>query len=208
MNLMTIIERQFRRPSGLLGRLVGLFMSRSNKQIVESALQLLKLQPSDQVLEVGFGPGHGIRRASKTAAFVAGVDFSETMLAVASRRNRSAIRDGRVELRKADAAKLPYDSNSFDKLFSVNTVYFFSDPSVPVREMCRVLKPGGILVFSFYSETELGQRGVASSGPVFHVYPTDLIVSLVAGSGCANVAARTDEQTGFVHVLACKSAAS
>jgi SAM-dependent methyltransferase len=86
------LAQQFRRPTGFLGRLAG-FLFRINREGIEWTISLIEVQPADHVLEIGFGPGHGIQQVARiaTQGRVAGVDFSETMLRQASRRNAAAI---------------------------------------------------------------------------------------------------------------------
>jgi ubiquinone/menaquinone biosynthesis C-methylase UbiE len=78
---------------------------RRNRWVVS----LLDVQPSDRVLEVGFGPGLAIAGLSALTpnGMVFGVDHSEVMLRVARRRNAAAVRAGRVVLRLAEADALP-----------------------------------------------------------------------------------------------------
>ena len=69
------------------------------------------------MLEIGFGPGADSRRASQQAAFVAGVDHSDVMVKQASKRNASAIREGRVELHARLApADCRFRKAHFDKV--------------------------------------------------------------------------------------------
>src|SRR2546429_9358683 len=62
-----ILMRMFGRPTGLLGRLGGIIMARTNQKVAAWAIDLLGVNPSDRVLEVGFGPGVGIQRLAKAA---------------------------------------------------------------------------------------------------------------------------------------------
>ena len=90
------ISAQFGQPTGLLGHLVGYALAFKNRERNERVAARLDLKPNERALEIGFGAGTDIGRASRTAAFVAGVDHSEAMVQRASQRNRDAIRDARV----------------------------------------------------------------------------------------------------------------
>ena len=96
-------RKQFAKPEGALGWVAGQMMARSNRDRSEFVLALLDFQPKDQVLEIGFGPGADLRRASDMAGFVAGVDHSSLMVKQASQRNAAAIRAGKVKLELAPA---------------------------------------------------------------------------------------------------------
>ena len=140
---------QFGRPSGLLGRLAGFFMSRvdaDDRWIVE----LLDVQPRDRVLEIGFGPGVavGLIAERATAGLVAGVDPSEVMVRQAVRRNRAAVRQGRAELRPGTVVELPYPDAHFTKACAIHSLYFWPSVEGGLRELHRVLAPGGRLVLA------------------------------------------------------------
>src|SRR5262245_47145454 len=126
---MSFLVSQFGHPSGLLGRLVGTIMAYENRERNQWAVALLDIQPTDHVLEVGFGPGLAIQEAARLAAkgVVAGVDASEIMLGQARRRNAAAVRAGRVDLRLGSAEALPFPDGAFDKAFVVNSVHHWPD---------------------------------------------------------------------------------
>ena len=139
------LQAQYERPQGLLGWLVGWVLTVENREVIEWAVRKLDLQPGDQVLEIGYGPGLGIERAARKAAYVAGVDISEVMLSEASQRNAPGISSGQIDLRQADAAQLPFAASSFDKVFTINTFHLWPDTLAGLAEARRVLKPGGTL---------------------------------------------------------------
>jgi ubiquinone/menaquinone biosynthesis C-methylase UbiE len=85
---------------------------------------LLEIEPSDSVLEVGFGPGVVIQRLSNlaSAGHVAGIDPSREMVEQARGRNDTAIRSGRVDLRHSSVENLPFDDDSFAKALAINSM--------------------------------------------------------------------------------------
>jgi ubiquinone/menaquinone biosynthesis C-methylase UbiE len=111
-----------------------------NRSQLERALEKMALQPDDRVLEIGFGSGAGIQLVAKQAAYVAGVEISETMLRQASRRNRQAIAAGTVELKTGSADRIPFDDEPFTHVFSINSIYFWPDVPAALAEIRRVLK--------------------------------------------------------------------
>ncbi len=136
-------RRQFVKPTGPLGWVAGRLMAMRNGDRSIWVFSLLDLKPADRVLEIGFGPGRDIARANRSAAFVAGVDHSEVMLKQATRHNRAAIQEGRVEIRLGSAAQLPYPDGQFDKVFAINCAQFWKDSVKTLIEVRRVTKPGG-----------------------------------------------------------------
>jgi|SRR5215469_15799823 len=145
--MMKVLDAAFAHPQGLLGRLGGAIMARSTVERNEWTLSLLDIGPDDRILEVGCGPGALIQALSAraTAGSVVGVDLSSTMLRQAAKRNAQAIREGRVRLEAGSATALPFEEASFDKALSANSLPFWPDQEAGVRQMRRVLRPGGVI---------------------------------------------------------------
>jgi ubiquinone/menaquinone biosynthesis C-methylase UbiE len=141
-------RNQFAKPSGTMGWIAGHLMAMKNGHRSTWVFSLLDLKPTDRVLEIGFGSGTDIARASRAAAFVAGVDHSEVMVRMACSRNAQAINEKRVELKLGSAAQLPYPENHFDRVYAINAAQFWKDSVKTLMEVSRVLKPGGWVVLA------------------------------------------------------------
>jgi ubiquinone/menaquinone biosynthesis C-methylase UbiE len=141
---------QASKPRGILGRLFGRVMAFMNEGINQKTVALLRVQSTDQVLEIGFGSGTAIKKIASVTreGFVAGIDVSEGMVAQAQARNRQEVLQGRVELQQASASEIPYPDRRFDKACAMNTFQFWSRPAEDLKEVCRVLKPGGLFILS------------------------------------------------------------
>ena len=183
MGLWHSIARQFRQPSGFFGRLAGVLF-RINREGIDWTIDQLEIQPTNHVLEIGFGPGHGIQQVAKIAVQgrVSGVDFSETMLQQALRRNAEAIATGQVELQLSDASTLPYPDNRFHKVFATNVVYFWKDPLANLQEIRRVMKPGGRLALYVIAKEDLLKFKVTQTG-VYQLYTGDELAGLLTQAG-------------------------
>ncbi len=142
------LGRQLATPEGRGGRLIGRLMVWLNRAPNRHAIDELAPRPGESILEVGFGPGDGLREILRCApgCRLAGIDRSAPMLAMATRRNRRALADGRLDLRIGSTERLPWPDASFDAILAVNVAYFFDETGLAMRELARVLKPGGRLV--------------------------------------------------------------
>ncbi len=144
-----LLRAQFGQPTGLLGNVAGRIMActPSNRDRIHWTISLLDVKPHDRVLEIGFGPGVAIELVSKiaTGGFVAGIDHSEAMVRQASKRNAKAIGCGRVVLRVGSASNPPVFDELFDKIFTINSFHFWSNPVECLKELRKLLKPGGLI---------------------------------------------------------------
>ena len=144
---MSLLEDMFAHPRGLPGRLGGLIMARLSGSRNAWILSQLAIQPGERILEVGFGPGAAISALANMLqdGSIVGVDNSSLMLCTAAKRNARAIRAGRVQLYNGSALALPCEDASFDRAFSINSVQIWPDSLAGIKEMQRILKPGGLL---------------------------------------------------------------
>ena len=107
------------------------------------ALRLAAVGAGTRVLDVACGPGTLTLLAAEAGARVDALDFSPEMIALL--RQRAA---ANVEPRIGDGQNLPYGDASFDAAFSMFGLIFFPDPPRGLRELRRVLVPGGRAVIS------------------------------------------------------------
>jgi ubiquinone/menaquinone biosynthesis C-methylase UbiE len=108
----------------------------------------LDLRPEDELLDVGCGSATLFVDHAGHVRFVAGLDVSELQLEVARRRLAERIAAGTAEIVRGDADHLPWEDGRFSVATSVNAVKFFPDPLGALREMHRVLRPGGRMVIT------------------------------------------------------------
>jgi SAM-dependent methyltransferase len=107
------------------------------------ALALAALAPGARVVDVAAGPGTLSLMAAAAGAEVSAIDLSENMAAAFRARAAAAGLDGRIDVRVGDGQRLPFDSGAYDAAFSMFGLMFFPDRLAGMREMRRVLRPGG-----------------------------------------------------------------
>jgi arsenite methyltransferase len=158
VGLARLIARQLGRPSRATARLLNLANRRGN----ERAVELLEVSSDQRALDVGFGGGIALARLAERVASVVGVDPSPAAVRAARERFARAIEQGRVQIEEASVAALPFEDASFDRVLTVHTIYFWPDPERGLREIVRVLRPGGRLVLA--TDTKGPPSAVARHG--------------------------------------------
>jgi SAM-dependent methyltransferase len=177
MSLIASVYRQFHQPTGIPGRVVGWIMANRPSNIERSrwTVDLLSLQPTDHVLEIGFGPGLAIQLVARLVprGRVVDIDHSALMVRQARRRNRAAIETGLVDLRVGGLDLLPRLGATFDTVFSVNVLQFLRDRSEALLRIRAVLKPHGL----FATTVQPRQRGAIAADA--HAFGHDLSKELI-----------------------------
>jgi len=140
--------RQVRKPSGPLGKRVVHAMNLSHATMTDWALQQVSVPTKATVLDVGCGGGRTIARLAVLAreGKVFGLDYSAASVAVSRETNATEIANGRVQIEQGSVAALPFADRTFDIVTAVETHYYWPDLPANVREVLRVLKPGGTFV--------------------------------------------------------------
>ncbi|WP_068161571.1 class I SAM-dependent methyltransferase [Rhodococcus phenolicus] len=139
-----VLEANFLKPVGLPGKVVGHLMSVQHRSLTGWALDTIGIPPAASVLDVGCGSGMALGMVSRrTSGRLMGVDYSDVMVAQTLRRNRAAVQATRLRAANGTADRLPCDDNSFDVALAIETVYFWPDLAAGLREVHRVLRPGG-----------------------------------------------------------------
>ena len=141
-------QTQWQKPAGLFGRLTLWRMNKSHSKLTDWGLAHVTVEPRFTVLDIGCGGGRTVAKLAAMAAQgkVHGIDYSQASVAASRRHNARAIGDGRVEIHLADVGRLPFPDNTFDLVTGVETHFWWPDIAAGVREIRRVLKPGGTLI--------------------------------------------------------------
>jgi len=142
------LAKHTRKPRGKIGKLVGEYMGKIHKEVTEWGLSKIKINPNNLILDVGFGAGYNINNIAKNLenGKIYGIDYSEAMVDLAKEINRKYIESGLVEIKNGSVSSLPFLENMFDLVMGVETVNFWSDIINDLKEVRRVLKPGGTLL--------------------------------------------------------------
>ena len=182
------LSSQLRQPSGLFGKMMMRdFFNEHNEKMNLFAIEQLDIQATDKVFDIGFGGGVTIEQMLKIVdtGKIYGVDFSEVMVEQAKQKFKDSIEAGKVSIEFADVQKLPFDDNIFDKICTVNTIYFWADPLASLREIKRVMKSGGRLVIGIRSADKMKDFPVTQYN--FRLYEPEAIKDLLIGAGFSSI---------------------
>ncbi len=195
MPMSEYVAHQASRPHGLLGEIIGRVMHIKTGDMNRTGLELLCVEATDVVLEIGFGNGRTVFEIAElaTSGLVAGVDPSEVMVRLATRLNRRHIRKGKVALHLGEAKNIPYGDGKFNKVIAVSTIYFWKNPIDELREIRRVITDNGLFVMEFRPKDDIH---VVEHFPasVYSLRTNEEIRELLAHSGFRDIDIQTSEE--------------
>jgi ubiquinone/menaquinone biosynthesis C-methylase UbiE len=173
------IGAQLRMPDGAKGLEIAESMNENNRGMIENTVRSLQIQKGDVILEIGPGNADHVREMVPRGIEYHGVDIAPTMVEDA-RRRLGSITDPKIEFHLYEGSILPFADKTFDRIFTVNTIYFWKEPAAFLQEIHRVLRPGGTAAITF------AQRSFMEKLPFtkwhFTFYDTEKLRQLVAGS--------------------------
>ncbi len=139
---------QFKRPTGLRGRLIAVLMNRNHKPLTLWGLSNVVIAPDYVILDVGCGGGKTVNRLAQRTSQgkVFGIDYSADMVKYSKKVNKQLIAQNRVEIIESSVEKTGFPDNFFDLVTAVETYYFWPNLPVAMSEIRRVLKPDGKLL--------------------------------------------------------------
>jgi ubiquinone/menaquinone biosynthesis C-methylase UbiE len=205
---------QCQNPTGWLGRLVLRNMNSRHAKVTDWGLSQTTIGKQDIILDVGCGGGKAVSKlaAIATQGKVYGIDHSAASVAAAMRTNRQWIDIARVEIREASVSQLPFSDGAFDVVTAVETHFWWPALPTDLREVLRVLKPGGrlIIIAEVY-------KGAASAPKVIEIYSQKTGMALLSveehrelltDAGYSDVQIITEPNKGWIFCMGSKAPVS
>lgn len=143
-------------PRGLAGRMIAWLMPLGHGSIYKAVSEVANLQPQDDLVEIACGSGHFIKNYASNVRSVAGIDLSELVVKLATNKNRKRIASGTAEFKHGEASKLPWKDSRFSVAITMGSFIGFPKPLESLKEMYRVLRPGGRAIVSIEWNAEDG----------------------------------------------------
>lgn len=193
MSKSEAIARQSAHPRGWLGHIVARVMALDTAAVNRRVLRALEPKPGERVCELGCGHGRALRRLARAVApgEAVGIDPSSVMRDVAARHLRREIAAGSARIAAGDSGRIPEPDGAFDKLFSVHTLYFWPDLDAGLREVHRVLRPGGAVLLAFHS-SENAALAAKLPASVYTLRAGDAVADAARRAGFSDVSVTVD----------------
>jgi ubiquinone/menaquinone biosynthesis C-methylase UbiE len=146
--LMVYVINQVKKPTRWVGRIFAWIMNMSHSSLTDWGLEHVQIKEDFVILDVGCGGGRTIEKLAAMApnGTVFGVDYAAGSVAASRAKNAELINAGRVDIHQALVSALPFPDIRFDLVTAVETQYYWPDLVNDMREILRVLKPGGKLI--------------------------------------------------------------
>ena len=182
------IAAQLRKPEGEKGKEIAQLMNEGNQAMNLHSLAVLNPQANESILEIGMGNGHFVKNIvnlDKEISYM-GCDYSKHMVEEAKKVNEKLMKHKSVDFVEANISCLPFEDETFDKVLTINTFYFWEDHISVLKELKRVLKKEGSLVLAVRPKHNLKEFPVTQYN--FSLVENEEILELLKACGFNRIA--------------------
>jgi len=189
------LASQLSCPKDTFGIEVANNMHESNIRMTRSAITALQITDGDLILEIGHGNCKHLpeilEKAQHTSYY--GLEISELMQKHAAEINNLATQANRASFHLYNGQQIPFPANTFSKILTVNTIYFWETPTQFIKEIYRVMKPEGLLAISFADKNFMESLPFTAYG--FDLYSKERIYALaeIAGFKINEISSTTEK---------------
>lgn len=191
------------RPTGTAGEEMLSRMNESHYAVTGWALDFFEFSGNENVLDLGCGGGETLRRMSEKIndGHLTGVDYSSVSVKMSSEHNNKSISCGKMDIVEASVENLPFADDSFDKIITVESFYFWNNPQEDLKEVYRVLAENGtfLIVADIYGGAELSENETENIRKynLFNPSP-DEFENLLENAGFRDVKIHTKNGTNWI----------
>lgn len=174
------LAQQLSQPNGDLGIQVANTMNETNITMTLNAISHLNVDQDSRILEIGHGNARHLPDLFNNYKPIKyfGLEVSELMYAEAKIINEKYISQNKAEFHLYDGHAIPFEDDNFDRIFTVNTIYFWDDPMLFINEIYRVLKPNGKVCICFVHKESMKTLPFTKWG--FEFYDQKRIENLIS----------------------------
>jgi SAM-dependent methyltransferase len=136
---------------------------------IEWAVEVLSIQPEENILEIGCGHGHAVDLICKqlSTGKIVGIDRSAKAIRAAEANNQGCISAGKAELLNIDIASLKLQ-DIFDKIFAINVNIFWTGPKGEIAKLSTLMN-GNSRLYLFYEPPSLSQLDKVLTNATWHL---------------------------------------
>lgn len=189
------LAAQLRQPKGSKGIEVADLMNDINIAMTHHAIENLNISDNDKIMELGHGNckhlSHLLNQKSNLTYY--GLELSELMYKEAERINQHFIKNKQAHFFHYNSLEIPFSNNYFNKIFTVNTIYFWSNPKHLLDELFRILKPNGTLCITFVQKEFMQQLPFTAYG--FTLYDNEKLTKLISSTQFKITDSKTQTET-------------
>ena len=148
---LQVLAQQLAKPEGARGQEVAKAMNESNHTMTVATFEALAVNNDDNLLEIGFGNADHVPELLAVASGLryTGVDISETMVSEAKKANASLTESGEATFHLGNGRQIDFAAGSFQRVFTVNTIYFWEDATSYLQQIEQVMAPGATLAIGY-----------------------------------------------------------
>jgi ubiquinone/menaquinone biosynthesis C-methylase UbiE len=182
-NFIKYIGKIFGNPSGIVGKLFTKLMNIMNQKQYKAVLDNINLEPNDNILDIGFGNGYLLNKLFKKniPIKIFGIEISNDMIKNVSKKYRRIIENGHIKLYLENIVNTSLKNETFNKIYTVNTIYFWNELEKCFSEIKRILKRNGIFINVIYTKEYLDKIVYTKYG--FTKYSVEDIIKITEENG-------------------------
>jgi ubiquinone/menaquinone biosynthesis C-methylase UbiE len=204
---------QCRKPSGIPGRLILALMNSRHGRVTDWGLAHIAVGVEDTILDVGCGGGRTLNKlaAMAPAGKLYGIDHSRASVLAARKANAKLMQEGRVEIEQASVSELPFPDGFFDLVSAVETHFWWPDLQNDMREVQRVVRPGGtlIVIAEIYKQSKVASGKLADEALTkagMKLLTVEQHRELLAEAGFGEIQVMTEARKNWICVVGKKLA--
>jgi len=178
------VGNNFRNPNGIGGKIATKIMNIMNQKQYKAVLNNINLENNGVLLDIGFGNGYLINKLFKmnNNIKIYGIDISNDMVKNVSKKYKQYIDNNRLKLLLENINnKTTFENEMFNKIYTVNTIYFWDDLQECFSEIKKILKPDGIFINAIYTKKQLDKTKFSRKG--FNKYSKEEIIKITEENG-------------------------
>lgn len=177
------LASQLSHPKGENGIATAKSMNVANDNMIRNVINQIDIFDDINILEIGPGNGLHIKYLFEKNPNInyTGIDISELMIQEATDLNSEFTKNGKVIFELTNGEIIEKENNSFNAIFTVNTLYFWKNPKEYLQELYRVLKNEGQLILGFVPKSTMEKIPFTKYG--FELYDNESVQNLLEEIG-------------------------